>query len=202
MHFVPLMQRLQRIKDPIEKDISLYAVAMVLVTGRPINDMASQAQTTLASSFPDLTVVRFRTFNEQISGHFTEGRMIAHLTGRFAALALLLATIGFYDLTAYAVVRRTSEIGVRMALRAARGSVVAMVMRGAMVQVALGLVIGIPVALACVRFVKSELYEITNLGARVMAAAIAALVVPACVADFVPARRAASIDPVRALRSE
>ena len=202
MYFVPLMQRPERIKDPIEKDISLYAGAMVLETDRSMNDMASQVQTTLASINPDLTVVKFQTFEQQISDQFTEERMIARLTSLFGALALLLATIGLYGVTAYAVVRRTSEIGVRMALGAARRSVVAMVRRGAMVQAALGLVIGIPVALACLRFVKSELYEITNLGAGVIAAAVAALILPACIAGFVPARRAASIDPVRALRSE
>jgi predicted permease len=202
MYFVPLMQRPEREKEPIEQDTSLYAGAMVVQTERPVNDMASRVQTTLANMHPDLTVVRFQTFSEQIADRFTEERMIARLTTLFGALALLLATIGLYGVTAYSVVRRTAEIGVRMALGAARGSVVSMVMRGAMVQAALGLAIGIPVALGCVRFVKSELYGITSVGASVVAVAIAALVIPACIAGIVPARRAASIDPVRALRSE
>ena len=95
--------------------------------------------------------------------------MIARLTMLFGALALLLATVGLYGVTAYTVARRTAEIGIRMALGAERGSVIAMVMRGALHPDGLGLAIGIPVALVCVRFVKAQLYEITNADASVMA---------------------------------
>jgi ABC-type antimicrobial peptide transport system permease subunit len=102
----------------------------------------------------------------------------------------------------YSVVRRTPEIGIRMALGAERGGVIAMVMWGAMIQAALGLAIGIPVALLCVRFVKSQLYEITSADFNVMAGAIVTLALAAFVAGLIPARRAASIDPVRALRME
>jgi ABC-type antimicrobial peptide transport system permease subunit len=89
-----------------------------------------------------------------------------------------------------------------MALGAERRSVVAMVMRGAVIQAGIGLAIGIPVALACVRFVKAQLYEITNADASVMAFAIVTLAIAACVAGLIPARRAASIDPMQALRTE
>jgi len=202
MYFIPMMQRFKSNKDPIEKDTSLYAGAIVLQTDRPMNDMEKLAQTTLGSINPNLSIVKFQTFDEQIGGLFTEERMIARLTMLFGALALLLATIGLYGVTAYAVERRTPEIGIRMALGAERGSVVAMVMRGAMMQTALGLAIGIPVALLSVRFVKAQFYEIVNADARVMIGAIVALTVAACVAGIIPARRAASIDPVLALRSE
>jgi ABC-type antimicrobial peptide transport system permease subunit len=114
----------------------------------------------------------------------------------------LLATIGLYGVTAYTVAGRTSEIGIRMALGAERGSVVAMIMRGATIQIVLGLAIGIPVVLLCVRFVKAQLYEITNVNAAVMAGAVVTLAVAACIAGLIPARRAASIDPARALRME
>jgi ABC-type antimicrobial peptide transport system permease subunit len=120
----------------------------------------------------------------------------------FGALALMLAAIGLYGVTAYTVALRTSEIGIRMALGAERGSVVAMVMRGAILQTFVGLAIGIPVALVCVRFVRAQLYEITNADASVMAFAILTLAVAACVAGLIPARRAATIDPMRALRME
>jgi ABC-type antimicrobial peptide transport system permease subunit len=100
------------------------------------------------------------------------------------------------------VVQRTAEIGIRMALGAERGGVITMVMRGALVQTALGLVIGIPVAVLCVRFVKAELYEITSADPAVLTGAVAALAVAAFIAGIVPARRAASIDPARALRTE
>jgi ABC-type antimicrobial peptide transport system permease subunit len=89
-----------------------------------------------------------------------------------------------------------------MALGAQRGRVIAMVMRGAMLQALAGLAIGVPVAMLCVRFVKSQLYDIAHVDTVVMAGAIGVLVVAACVAGMIPARRAASIDPVKALRVE
>ena len=89
-----------------------------------------------------------------------------------------------------------------MALGAERGGVVAMVMRGAMIQTALGLVIGVPVALLCVRFVKAQLYDVTGADASVLASAILTLAVAACVAGLIPARRAASVESQAALRHE
>jgi len=100
------------------------------------------------------------------------------------------------------VVRRTPEIGIRMALGAERIRVIGMVMRGAMLQALVGLAIGVPVAMLCVRYVKSQLYEITSVNPLVMAASIGVLAVAAGVAGIIPARRAASIDPVKALRVE
>ena len=202
MYFVPLMQRAASDKGPIEQDLSLYTGTMVLETARPMNDMEKIAQRTLAGISPNLTVVRFQTFGEQITEQFTEQRLIARLTMLFGALALLLATIGLYGVTAYSVERRTPEIGIRMALGAERSGVMAMVMRGALIQTALGLAIGIPVAIGCVRYVKALLYEITSADAQVMAEAIIALAVAACIAGIVPARRATSIDPAKALRTE
>jgi ABC-type antimicrobial peptide transport system permease subunit len=202
MYFIPLMQRPPSDKEPIEKDHSLYAGAIVLETARPNEDMESLARRTLAGINPNLTVVKFQTFDQQIADRFNDDRMVARLTMMFGALALMLAAVGLYGVTAYTVALRTSEIGIRMALGAERGSVVAMVMRGAMRQTLLGLAIGIPVALVCVRFVKAQLYETTNADATVMAGAILTLAVAACVAGWIPARRAASIDPMRALRVE
>jgi macrolide transport system ATP-binding/permease protein len=202
MYFVPLMRRPPSDTDPIEQDDSLYAGAIVLETAAPIHNMESLARTTLASINPNLAVVKFQTFDQQIADQFTDDRMTARLTMLFGALALLLAALGLYGVTAYTVARRTSEIGIRMALGAERSGVVAMVMRGAMTQTLLGLAIGVPVALLCVRFVKAQLYEITSVDARVMAGAIVTLAVAACVAGLIPARRAATIDPMRALRVE
>ena len=202
MFFVPIMQRYASDKDPIEKDMSLYAGAMVIETARPMSDMEAIARRTLAGINPNLTVVKFQTFDEQIADRFTEERMVSRLTALFGGLALLLATIGLYGVTAYGVVRRTPEIGVRMALGAERLGVIGMIMRGAVVQTVLGLAIGVPVALLSVRFVKSQLYEITSADSQVMVGAIVTLSLAACVAGIIPARRAASIDPVQALRQE
>ncbi len=202
MYFVPNMQRAPSDKDSIEKDMSLYAGAIVVETERPMSDMELIARRTLAAINPNLTVVKFQTFDEQIADTFTEARLIARLTTLFGGLALLLASIGLYGVTAYTVVRRTPEIGIRMALGANRGGVIAMILKSAVIQTMLGLAIGVPVAYLSMRFVKAQLYEITSPDARVMAGAIVTLAVAACVAGFLPARRAASIDPVKALRME
>jgi len=202
MYFVPMMQRPRSTKLPIEKDDSLYLGAIVLETDRPINEMEKLARTTLAGINPNLTVVQFQTFDQQIADRFIEERMISRLSTLFGGLALLLAIIGLYGVTAYSVVRRTPEIGIRMALGAARGGVIVMVMRGAMIQAAVGLTIGVPVALLCVRFVKSQLYEITSVDFNVMTCSIVILALAAFVAGIIPAGRAASIDPVRALRMD
>jgi ABC-type antimicrobial peptide transport system permease subunit len=202
MYFVPMMQRPLGTKEPIESDAGLYAGAMVVETARPMSDMESLARRTLAGINPNLTVVKFQTFDEQVADRFSEQRMLARLTMMFGGLALLLATIGLYGVTAYTVVRRTSEIGIRMALGADRAGVVAMIMRGAIVQTGLGLAIGIPLALLCVRYVKSQLYEVTSASPTVMLIAIVTLAAAAGIAGMIPAKRAASTDPAQALRME
>ena len=126
----------------------------------------------------------------------------AGLVTLFSVLALLLATIGLYGVTAYTVGRRTSEIGIRMALGAERAAVTAMVMRGAALQTAIGLAIGIPAALLCARFVESQLYEVKGVNAAVLLMAVLTLALAASISGLIPARRAASTDPARALRTE
>jgi macrolide transport system ATP-binding/permease protein len=202
MYFVPLGQRPMGTKQPIDKDENMYVNAIVIETDHPMNNMETLARQTLAAINPNLTVQKFQTFDAQIADRFTEERMLARLTMLFGGLALLLAAVGLYGVTAYTVVRRTSEIGIRMALGAERGGVVAMIMRGAVIQTLLGLAIGVPVALVCVRFVKSQLYEITSVDAKVLAGAVLTLALAACVAGLIPARRAASTDPAQALRTE
>jgi predicted permease len=201
MVFVPTAQR-PASSGPIEKDLDMYAGAIVLQTGRPMSEMETIARRTLAGINPNLTVVKFQTFDQQIADRFTEERMLSRLTMMFGGLALLLAAIGLYGVTAYTVVRRTQEIGIRMALGADRAGVVGMILRGAMMQALIGLAIGIPVALMCVRFVRSQLYGVTRVDAGLLAAVLAVLGVSVGVAGLIPAKRAASINPVEALRIE
>jgi macrolide transport system ATP-binding/permease protein len=207
MYFLPLTQRAGNVHDPdpgssVEHDLSMFAGALVIQTSRPVPGFEKIVGDTLASINPNLTIVKFQTFQQQIDDRFIEERLIARLTSLFGLLALLLAAIGLYGVTAYTVVRRTSEIGIRMALGAARSRVIGTVMRGAMLQTAAGLAIGIPVAIFCVRYVKSQLFEISSVNVPVMTIAIGVLVLAAAIAGIIPARRAASIDPVRALRIE
>jgi ABC-type antimicrobial peptide transport system permease subunit len=124
------------------------------------------------------------------------------LTTLFGALALVLAAVGLYGITSYAVARRTSEIGLRMALGADRPNVVGMVLRGAMLQILIGLIVGIPIALLGGRFMASQLYNVRSWDPVSVAVAVVVLTAAAAVAGFIPARRAASIEPMEALRTE
>jgi macrolide transport system ATP-binding/permease protein len=200
MYFRPLLQVAHT--EPNTDIRSLYAGAIMLQTKGPVQGLESQVRRALASIDPNLTVVRYETFAGQISGLFNQERLIARLTLMFGVLALVLASVGLYGVTAYTVARRTPEIGIRMAMGADRGSVVGMVLREAMLQAVIGLTIGLPVALLCVRFVQSQLYSVAGRDAEVLSLAIATLIVSAFAAGWIPARRAASTDPVKALRTE
>ena len=202
MFFTPLLQRPASDKTPIEEDEGMYVAAFVLKTAQPMPEMEILARRTLSSINPNLAVVKFQTFDQQIADQFTQDRLLARLTMLFGALALLLATVGLYGVSAYTVARRTPEIGIRMALGAERGKVTAMILRGALIQATLGLALGIPIAWLCARFVQSQLYEIKGIDAVVLSTSVLTLVIAASMAGLIPARRAASIDPARALRTE
>ena len=120
----------------------------------------------------------------------------------FGVLALILASVGLYGITSYAVAQRTSEIGLRMALGANRGNVVRLMLRGAFMQVGLGLAIGIPIALVGGHYMADQLYSVRSNDPASLAIAIAVLALAAALAGFIPARRAASIEPMEALRTE
>jgi macrolide transport system ATP-binding/permease protein len=200
MYFRPFLQH-----APLSDNAdvrSLFAGAIMLQMKGPSEGLEAQVRRTLASINPNLTVIDFRTFDTQIEGQFGQERLIARLTLMFGVLALVLASVGLYGVTAYTVARRTSEIGIRMALGAGRGNVVSMVLREAMLQAGVGLAIGLPVALLCVRFLKTQLYGTGGQDPVVFAGAFVVVVVSACVAGLIPARRAASTDPVKALRTE
>jgi predicted permease len=151
---------------------------------------------------PNLTIISVQPMRDQVDSNFDQRRAVAQMTGLFGALALVLAAIGLYGVTAYTVERRTSEIGVRMALGANRGSVVRLVLRGAFGQVLIGLIIGIPISIACGHLIAAQLYQVKSWDPLVLAASIAALGFCALVASVIPAQRAASINPVEALRME
>ena len=201
-YFVPILQRPTGTTEPIEKDEMMYAGTIILKTSRPIADMESLTRRTLGEINPNLSVVKFQTFAGQIADTFAQDRLLARLTSLFGILALLLATIGLYGVTAYGVARRIPEIGIRMALGAERAGVTAMVLRGALLQTLLGLAIGVPTALLCIRFVKAQLYQVESVDSIVLFGSILTLLLAATFAGLIPARRAASIDPARALRTE
>jgi ABC-type antimicrobial peptide transport system permease subunit len=147
-------------------------------------------------------VIGISTFDAQVADNFVQERIIAQLTGLFGILALALASIGLYGVMSYFVARRTGEIGIRMALGATRASVLAMVLRGALWQVLIGLGLGIPAALLAGRLMASQLYGVASYDPLALAGATLVLSLCASAAAFIPARRAASIEPMQALRTE
>ena len=201
----PLSQYISTYKEPVPiatEKASMYANAILIDFARTPETAESLLRNALASIDPNVTVVDLKTFDAQIAGNFDQERLLAQLTSLFGVLALVLASVGLYGVMSYFVARRTGEIGIRMALGATRGSVVGVVMRNAGWQVGLGLLLGIPAALLAGHLMASQLYGV---GAYDPAAFIGAtLVLAACaaLAGFIPARRAASIDPMKALRTE
>jgi ABC-type antimicrobial peptide transport system permease subunit len=173
----------------------------LLTAGRTPN-LEPQIRRAVAEIDPSITIISVKTMQEQVASNFDQQSMVAKLTGTFGLIALLLAAIGLYGLTAYSVVRRTSEIGVRMALGANRMNIVAMVLRGAFLQVALGLLIGIPLAIIAGHFMASKLFQVRSYDPFVLGSSIVALGICAAIASILPARRAASTEPMKALRTE
>jgi predicted permease len=200
-YFLPFMQI---VDDPKMKWLiySEYLGDIELrVAGKPQN-LESAVRDTLAELDPNLTVLSVVSLNEQIARNFNQERLIARLTELFGALALILACVGLYGVTSYMVSRRTNEIGIRMALGAERSNVVALVLKGALWQLGLGLTIGIPATLAAGRALASQLYGVKSYDPFIVGGAALVLALCALAAAFIPARRAASIDPMMALRFE
>ena len=165
-------------------------------------DLESFARRTLAKINPDLTMISFHSLDYQVADNFNEERLIARLTMLFGIVALALASLGLYGLTAYSVARRTGEIGVRMAMGATRTNVLGMILRSAMLQIGIGLAIGIPLTLLGGRVMASQLYGVKVYDPVTLGFAVAVLAASAALAGFVPARRASSIEPMKALRTE
>jgi ABC-type antimicrobial peptide transport system permease subunit len=159
-------------------------------------------QQAMASVDPNLPVISIHTLKEQVSGQFSQQRLIARLTSFFGAQALVLASIGVYGVMAYDVGSRTNEIGVRMALGADRRDVFALILRGALALILFGLLLGIPLALAAGRFLGSQLYGINQYNPIIIAVAILVLGCSALTAALIPAFRASSISPLQALRGD
>ena len=202
MYFVPLLQRAKGDPTPAEQDESLFAGAIVLQTSIPAGELEALTARTLASINPNLSIVKFQTFDAQIADQFSDDRMIARLTMLFGVLALLLAAVGLYGVTSYSVARRTSEIGIRMALGARRFNVVSLILHGAMTQAVLGICIGVPAALFCVRYIKTQLYGVEHADPSILIVSALVLGAAAALAGLLPAIRAASTNPVQALKAE
>jgi predicted permease len=173
----------------------------VRVTGDP-SRMAASVRRAIQSTDGNLPIRWVTTLADAVSDSLVRERAIAQLSAFFAALALALSAIGLYGTISFAVARRTSEIGIRMALGAERSGVVGMVLRDAMTLAGAGLAIGLPLALLVTRQLESMLYGLGRIDPISVVGSAAALSLVAAVAGYLPARRAAAVDPMVALRYE
>ena len=190
----PLMKRLE--------SGSHFVQGLLLVTNMPPGTLEPQIKQALASADPNLTVRTVRTLQEQLDRSFDQQRSVASLAGLFGIVALVLAAVGLYGVTAYKVAQRTNEIGLRMALGADRRKVVEMVLQGAFQRVAIGLVLGLPLAIGAGRLLSAQLYGVPFWDPLALGIAALSLAACACIAAIIPATRASSISPMNALRAE
>ena len=156
----------------------------------------------ITSADPSLTVLSVNPLDDNISDSISAALLVAKVVSAFGVLALVLASLGLYGVMAYATVRRTAEFGLRMALGAQSSAMTRMVLREAMLLVAVGAVIGIPAALAAAPLLKSLLYGVSAFDPSSIAIAVAAMALTAGVAGALPAIRASRVSPMEALREE
>jgi len=205
MFYVPLAQHVFYQSDPgmqIMEDQSHFVRGLMLVTDRAPGAIEPELKRVLAETDPNLTINSIRTVREQLDLSFAQERSVAGLAGLFGSAALLLAAIGLYGVTAYAVAQRTNEIGIRMALGADRGRVVRSVLAQAFLRVLAGLVLGLPLALGAARLIAAQLYGVSFRDPLALTVAACALGLCSLVAALIPASVAASISPINALRTE
>jgi predicted permease len=174
---------------------------VIWAPGNP-HGLETEVRKAIAGIDPNLVVYSVDPYSKILAGDFQQENMIATLTMLFGVLGLMLAAVGLYGVMAYTVEQRTGEIGVRMALGADRGSVVRMVLRGAFSQIVIGIALGIPLAIAAGRLMSQQLYGVAPGDPRALTIAALTLCVAALVASWIPAARAASVEPMVALRAE
>jgi predicted permease len=204
MFYVPLAQNVPY-RDALMKRIELqshFIGGLLLVTNVSPGTLEPVITRVLAGVDPNLTINSVRTLGHQVELTFDQERAVASLAGLFGFVALLLAAVGLYGVTAYTVAQRTHEIGIRMALGAGRARVVQYILRGALIRVAAGLALGLPLAIATGRLISSQLFEVAFWDPLALAIAAGALGICASAAAMIPATAAASISPMNALRAE
>jgi predicted permease len=204
MFYVPLAQNVDY-QNPLMKKLefrSHFIGGILLVTNMPPGALEAQLTRLLADLDPNLTINSVRTMQQQIALSFDQERAVASLAGLFGIVALILAAVGLYGVTAYSVAQRTNEIGIRMALGADRPKVVQLVLRGAFKRVLIGLLLGLPLAVGAGRLISGQLYGVSSWDPPALSLATISLAICSFFAAIIPASRAASISPMNALRME
>jgi predicted permease len=204
MFYVPLAQNVDY-KQDLLKSIELrthFISGIMLVTNTSPGALEPLLTRMLAEIDPNLTIISVRTMEQQIALSFDQERAVASLAGLFGIVALLLAAVGVYGVTAYTVAQRTNEIGIRMALGADPAKVIQLVLHGAFKRVMIGLMLGLPLAIGAGRLISAQLYGVTSWDPFALTVAATALAICAFFATIIPASRAVSISPMTALRIE
>ena len=204
MFYVPLAQNVtyhQELMDKLELR-SHFIGGIMLVTNLSAGTLEAQLTRMLAEIDPNLTINSIRTMQEQIELSFDQERAVASLAGLFGVVALVLAAVGLYGVTAYSVAQRTNEIGIRMALGADRPKVIQLVLRGAFKRVLIGLLLGLPLAIGAGRLLSAQLYGVSWWDPLALTVSVVAMAICSFFAAIIPANRAASISPMKALRIE
>ncbi len=179
-----------------------YAYSLqIRSTGNP-GEITGEVRAAVAETDPNLPVITIQTIDEQFDGVIDEQRFVSKLASCFALLALTLACIGLYGVMTYNVVRRTSELGVRMALGSSKAALLWLILRESLALLAVGVLLGIPLSLAASRTIRAGLFGVSPTDPLTLIAAV--LVVSMCIlaGSYLPARRATRIDPMVALRYE
>ena len=174
---------------------------ILIRSSAPFADLTPRVKQTIARVNPDISI-QFKTMQGMIHDELVGERLMATLSGFFGVLAGLLATLGLYGVMSYMVVRRTNEIGIRMTLGASRAEITGMVIREAAILLAVGLGVGVLLALAGAKAASSMLFGLKPYDPATLAIAAALLALVALGASYVPARRATKVDPMVALRYE
>jgi predicted permease len=204
MFYVPLAQYVnykQAMMQGLEHGSHLIR-GILLLTDTPTGTLEPLLRKTLAEVDSNLTMIDVRTLQQQVDLTFDQERAVASVAGLFGIVALILAAVGLYGVTAYTVAQRTNEIGIRMAVGADRMNVIQLVLRGAFQRVVIGLIIGLPLAVGAGRLIAAQLYGVSSWDPFALTVAATALATCAFFAAIIPASRAASISPSRALRIE
>jgi len=204
MFYVPLAQTVNY-PDDLMKRLELrshFIGGIMLVTGMSPGALEALLTRMLAELDPNLTINSIRTMQQQVELSFDQERAVASLAGLFGIVALVLAAVGLYGVTAYTVAQRTNEIGIRMALGADRPKVIQLVLSGAFKRVLMGLILGLPLAIGAGRLISAQLYGVSSWDPLALTVAAGALAICSFFAAIIPANRAASISPMNALRIE
>jgi predicted permease len=192
---------LRTVYRPILQEKEYSANLEIRTQGDPLA-MASSVRSAIAQVDDKLPIVAVNSLEKQFADSLQQERLIAELVSFFGVLALVLACVGLYGVMANTVMRRTNEIGIRMALGAERPRILWMVLRETLVLVLIGIVIGIPAAIVAARLVSTQLYGLTAADPLTLSAAAVVLIAVAALAGYLPARRASRVDPIVALRYE